>query len=168
MSTEVFINRTKTITLEVNGRTIEADLPSHRTLLEALRDLGFVDVKRGCEKGDCGACAVLVDGQAIDSCLTLAWTVEGRSITTVSGLGSRENPHPLQKSFAEKGAIQCGYCTPGLIIAAQSMLAQNAEPSQLDIRAGLSGNLCRCTGYTKVFDAIEEAAAVMREAGGSS
>lgn len=168
MNAEIRINKNKAITLKVNGRPITANVPSHRTLLEALRDLGFVDVKRGCEKGDCGACAVLVDGQALDSCLTLAWTVEGRSITTVSGLGTREAPHPLQKSFADLGAIQCGYCTPGLIIAAQSMLAENSEPSEDDIRVGLSGNLCRCTGYTKVFDAVAEAASAMREAGGAS
>jgi carbon-monoxide dehydrogenase small subunit len=155
----------KTITLQVNGQSVETEVPSHRTLLEALRDLGIVDVKRGCEKGDCGACAVLVDGVAVDSCLTLAWTVEGRAITTVTGLGDREAPHPLQRAFIDKGAVQCGYCTPGLIIAAQSMLAENADPSEMDIRVGLSGNLCRCTGYTKVFEAVTEAAATMREGG---
>lgn len=155
----------KTLTLQVNGRAVEAEVPAHRTLLEALRDLGIVDVKRGCEKGDCGACAVLVDGVAVDSCLTLAWTVEGRSITTVSGLGNRETPHPLQRTFVDKGAIQCGYCTPGLIIAAQSMLSENPDPSEMDIRVGLSGNLCRCTGYTKVFEAVTEAAAIVRESG---
>ena len=101
----------------------------------------------------------------MDSCLTLAWTAEGRSITTVAGLGDREAPHPLQRAFIDKGAVQCGYCTPGLIIAAQSMLAQNANPSETDIRIGLSGNLCRCTGYTKVFEAVAEAAAAIREAG---
>ena len=159
------MTRLRTITLQVNGRSVEAQVPSHRTLLEALRDLGIVDVKRGCEKGDCGACAVLVDGVALDSCLTLAWTAEGRSITTVAGLGDREAPHPLQRAFIDKGAVQCGYCTPGLIIAAQSMLAENANPSETDIRIGLSGNLCRCTGYTKVFEAVAEAAAAIREAG---
>jgi len=159
------MTRLKTITLQVNGRSIEAQVPAHRTLLEALRDLGIVEVKRGCEKGDCGACAVLIDGVAVDSCLTLAWTAEGRSITTVTGLGNREAPHPLQQAFIDKGAVQCGYCTPGLIIAAQSMLAENANPSETDIRIGLSGNLCRCTGYTKVFEAVTEAAAAMREAG---
>jgi len=158
----------KTLALEVNGQIVETRVPAHRTLLDALRDLGFVDVKRGCEKGDCGACAVLVDGKALDSCLTLAWTVEGRSVTTVTGLGDRAEMHPLQQAFVEHGAIQCGYCTPGLIIAAQSMLSENPSPSEADIRNGLSGNLCRCTGYTKVFDAVAEAAAAMREAGETS
>ena len=157
--------RHKTITLKINGRRVEADLPCHRTLLEALRGLGHVDVKSGCEKGDCGACAVLVDGVAEDSCLTLAWTVEGKEITTVAGLGGRDKLHPLQASFADKGAIQCGYCTPGLIIAAQSMISRTPEPTEQDIRLALSGNLCRCTGYGKVFEAVEAAAAVMRGAG---
>jgi aerobic-type carbon monoxide dehydrogenase small subunit (CoxS/CutS family) len=159
------MTRLRTITLEVNGRPVAAQLPPHRTLLEALRDLGFVDVKRGCEKGDCGACAVLLDGKAVDSCLILAWTAEGRSITTIAGLGDRDDPHPLQRAFIDKGAIQCGYCTPGLIIAAQSMLAENSNPSETDIRIGLSGSLCRCTGYVKVFEAVTEAAAAMRDAG---
>ncbi|NOX23355.1 MAG: (2Fe-2S)-binding protein [Actinobacteria bacterium] len=158
----------KTLALEVNGRVVETRVPAHRTLLDALRDLGYVEVKRGCEKGDCGACAVLVDGVALDSCLTLAWTVEGCSVTTVTGLGNRTEMHPLQEAFVEHGAIQCGYCTPGLIIAAHSMLSENPSPSEADIRNGLSGNLCRCTGYTKVFDAVAKAAGAMREAGETS
>lgn len=157
--------RDKLITLNINGREEVAELPAHRTLLEALRELGHVEVKRGCEKGDCGACAVLVDGLAIDSCLTLAWTVAGREITTVTGLGDMDNPHPLQAAFSSIGAVQCGYCTPGLIIAAKSMVDENPDPSQEDIRLGLSGNLCRCTGYTKVFEAVTQAAAVMRGEG---
>lgn len=154
----------RTISLRVNGRAVEMTVPPHRTLLEALRDAGFVDVKRGCEKGDCGACAVLLDGVAIDSCLTLAWTVEGREIVTAAGLGSPEAMHPLQRNFVERGAIQCGYCTPGLIVAAQSLIATNPDPSDDDIRHGLSGNLCRCTGYTKVFEAVRGAVAEMRGA----
>jgi aerobic-type carbon monoxide dehydrogenase small subunit (CoxS/CutS family) len=149
----------RTITLNVNGRSHHTEFPSHRTLLEALRELGYFDVKCGCEKGDCGACAVLVDGEAVDSCLTLAWTVEGRAITTVAGLGNAERPHPLQAAFAKNGAIQCGYCTPGLIIAAESLLRETPNPSEDDIRLGLSGNLCRCTGYTKVIQAVNEVAA---------
>ncbi len=156
----------KTITLDINGRDIETTVPAHRTLLAALRGLGFVDVKSGCEKGDCGACAVLIDGEAYDSCLTLAWTAEGKAITTVSGLGGGAgDPHPLQRAFADTGAVQCGYCTPGLIIAAQSILAETPDPSDDQIRYGLSGNLCRCTGYTKVFDAVRIAAATMRDEG---
>ncbi|MDH3671745.1 MAG: (2Fe-2S)-binding protein [Gammaproteobacteria bacterium] len=153
----------KLIALEINGRRLEASVPPNQTLLESLRELGYFEVKSGCEKGDCGACAVLVDGEAIDSCLTLTWTVEGRRLTTVAGLGSGEHLHPLQTAFIEHGAIQCGYCTPGLIIAAQSMLDTTPNPNDEDIRLALSGNLCRCTGYTKVFAAVRDAAAVMRE-----
>ena len=152
------MSREKTIALEVNGRRHRHAFPSHRTLLEALRELGYFDVKCGCEKGDCGACAVLIDGEAVDSCLTLAWTVEGSTITTVAGLGNADNPHPLQEAFAKLGAVQCGYCTPGLIIASESLLRETSAPDDDAIRLALSGNLCRCTGYTKVFEAVREAA----------
>jgi carbon-monoxide dehydrogenase small subunit len=152
------MSREKTIVLEVNGRRRRAAFPPHRTLLEALRELGHVDVKCGCEKGDCGACAVLVDGEAVDSCLTLAWTAEGRAITTVAGLGGASSPHPLQEAFARLGAAQCGYCTPGLIIASESLLRETNDPDDDAIRLALSGNLCRCTGYTKVFEAVREVA----------
>ena len=161
------MSRDKTIALWVNGKEMKTTVPPHRTLLEALRELGHMEVKCGCEKGDCGACAVLIDDVAFDSCLILAWTVEGSEITTVSGLGSTDAPHPLHKSFADTGAVQCGYCTPGLIIAAHSMISENPEPDEADIRLGLSGNLCRCTGYGKVFEAVTEAAAVMRKEGRS-
>ncbi len=152
------------VTLEINGRRRDVGVPSHETLLETLRDLGHVEVKNGCEKGDCGACAVLVDGAAVDACLTLTWMTEGRAVTTVSGLGDRDAPHALHEAFIRSGAVQCGYCTPGLIIAAQSLLAETLEPSDDDIRVALSGNLCRCTGYTKVFDAVRDAAAILRGA----
>ncbi|MCL4182741.1 MAG: (2Fe-2S)-binding protein [Burkholderiaceae bacterium] len=153
------------VVLTINGRTETASFPAHRTLLEALRELGHVEVKCGCEKGDCGACAVLLDGVAVDSCLTLAWMAEGRQITTVSGLGSADAPHPLQQAFADSGAAQCGYCTPGVIIAAKSMIDRNPDPSEEDIRVALSGNLCRCTGYVKIVEAVHDAAAVMRTPG---
>ena len=162
------MSREKTITLTINGRDEQATVPAHRTLLEALRELGHVEVKCGCEKGDCGACAVLVDGLAVDSCLTLAWTVEGRAITTVTGLGERNAPHPLHTAFADGGGVQCGYCTPGMIMAAKSMLDRKPAPTEEDIRIALSGNLCRCTGYTKIFEAVEQAAAELRGAGGES
>ena len=152
------------LSLEINGRRRDVDVPPQETLLETLRDLGHVEVKSGCEKGDCGACAVLVDGVAVDSCLTLTWLTEGRAVTTVSGLGNRDAPHALHDAFLRHGAVQCGYCTPGLIIAAQSLLAETLEPSDDDIRVALSGNLCRCTGYTKVFDAVRDAAAMLRGA----
>lgn len=155
------------VVLTINGRTETASFPAHRTLLEALRALGHVEVKCGCEKGDCGACAVLLDGVAVDSCLTLAWMAEGHQITTVTGLGGTGALHPLQEAFADAGAAQCGYCTPGLIIAAKSMLDQNPDPSVEEIRIGLSGNLCRCTGYVKIVEAVRDAAAVMRTRGDS-
>ena len=153
----------KMITLSINGRNETASFAPHRTLLEALRDLGHIEVKCGCEKGDCGACAVLIDGVAVDSCLTLVWMAEGRQITTISGLAGA---HPLQKAFIDVGAAQCGYCTPGMIMAAKSMLDQNPNPTEEDIRVGLSGNLCRCTGYVKIIEAVTNAAAVMRTQGG--
>ncbi len=155
--------QTKTIALAINGRDREVAAPANATLLETLRELGYFEVKSGCEKGDCGACAVLVDGAAIDACLTLSWTVAGRAVTTVAGLSRGGAKHPLVAAFENSGAVQCGYCTPGLIVAAQSMLKDTPEPSDDDIRLGLGGNLCRCTGYTKVFDAVREAAAVLRD-----
>ena len=154
---------TKTIALTINGRGREVAAPANATLLETLRELGYFEVKSGCEKGDCGACAVLVDGEALDSCLVLTWTVAGRAVTTVAGLSRGGAKHPLVEAFENSGAVQCGYCTPGLIVAAQSMLKDTPEPSDDDIRLGLGGNLCRCTGYTKVFDAVRDAAAVLRD-----
>jgi carbon-monoxide dehydrogenase small subunit len=163
------MNNEKTIRLTINGRDRDVNALPNETLLETLRGLAYFEVKSGCEKGDCGACAVLVEGEAVDSCLTLTWTVERANVTTVSGLGSVDAPHPLQKAFIDRGAAQCGYCTPGLIIAAQSMLDNDTrDPDEDEIRVALSGNLCRCTGYTKVFDAVIEAARVMRETGESS
>jgi carbon-monoxide dehydrogenase small subunit len=159
------MSRDRNVMLNVNGRVLTAPFPPHRTLLEALRELGHFEVKCGCEKGDCGACAVLLDGDAVDSCLMLAWTAEGREITTVAGLGSVESSHPLQDAFAKTGAVQCGYCTPGLIVASESLLRRTPDPTEDDIRLGISGNLCRCTGYTKIFDAVKQAAAA-RDAGG--
>ncbi|MBK8438643.1 MAG: (2Fe-2S)-binding protein [Rhodobacter sp.] len=155
----------KAVTLRINGHDETATVPSHRTLLEALRGLGHVDVKCGCEKGDCGACAVLIDGEAVDSCLTLAHSAAGREITTLQGLGTPENLHPLQLSFSELGAAQCGYCTPGMIIASESLLRKNPSPSEDELRHALSGNLCRCTGYVKIFEAVNAAAEVMRNSG---
>ena len=155
---------TKRLTLSINGRTLQVEVPANATLLETLREHGFYEVKSGCEKGDCGACAVLLDGVAVDSCLTLTWTVEGQAITTVAGLDRGDAPHPLIDAFISEGAVQCGYCTPGLIVAAQSMLATTPEPSEDEIRLALSGNLCRCTGYTRVFEAVRKAAQAMHKA----
>ncbi len=159
---------TKTIALVINGRGREVAAPANATLLETLRELGYFEVKSGCEKGDCGACAVLVDGEALDSCLVLTWTVAGRAVTTVAGLSRGGAKHPMVEAFENSGAVQCGYCTPGLIVAAQSMLKDTPDPSEDDIRLGLGGNLCRCTGYTKVFDAVRDAAAVLRDGEGQA
>lgn len=159
----------KTITLKVNGAELHVTAAAaHLTLLEALRDAGHVEVKCGCEKGDCGACAVLVDGEARDSCLTLAWSAEGAEVTTVTGLGNPGVPHPLQTAFIEHGAAQCGYCTPGMIVSAAALLAQQPDPSDAEIKRALSGNLCRCTGYTRIFSAIRAAAQAMRLEGGAA
>ncbi len=146
------------IEIIVNGRRHQLTVAANRTLLQTLRDLGYTEVKNGCEKGDCGACAVLLDGRAVNSCLVLAWQADGREITTVAGLGSLEHPHVLQEAFADCGAIQCGYCTPGMIIAAKGLLDQVPHPTEAEIREAISGNLCRCTGYGQIVAAIQQAA----------
>jgi len=154
----------ETITLNVNGCAHQVALAPNVTLLTALRDLGYTDVKCGCEKGDCGACAVLLAmpgaerAEAVNSCLVLAWQVDGARITTVAGLGTAERPHPLQAAFADAGAIQCGYCSPGFIIAAKALLDRNPHPTEREIREAVEGNLCRCTGYGHIIEAIQIAA----------
>ncbi len=153
------------ITLNINGRAHHIALTPNVTLLTALRDLGYTDVKCGCEKGDCGACAVLLDGQAVNSCLVLAWQADGADILTAAGLGTTEQPHPLQAAFADTGAIQCGYCTPGLIIAAKALLDRNPRPTEHDIREAIEGNLCRCTGYGQIVQAIQVATEKMSAGG---
>jgi len=158
----------KTITVKVNGNVVKLVAAAHRTLLEALRHEGFVEIKCGCEKGDCGACAVLLNGEAVDSCLTLAWHVDGCEIITIKGIGQPGKADPLQKAFIETGAAQCGYCTPGMIIAAKALLEDNPDPSLADIKRGLSGNLCRCTGYTRIFEAVQLAAEEFRAEGESA
>ena len=156
----------KVVTLNVNGRKHQVALVPNTTLLQALRDLGHTDVKNGCEKGDCGACAVLLNGQAVNSCLALAWQADEAEIITNTGLGTMDHPHPLQEAFADAGAVQCGYCTPGMIVAAKALLDRNPNPTEDEIREAISGNLCRCTGYGQIVDAIQMAAERMREAGG--
>jgi aerobic-type carbon monoxide dehydrogenase small subunit (CoxS/CutS family) len=153
----------KVVTLNVNGRTHAVAISPNVTLLQALRELGYTDVKNGCEKGDCGACAVLLDGKGVNSCLVLAWQADGGEITTNAGLGTMEKPHPIQKAFADTGAVQCGYCTPGLIIASKALLDQNLCPTEGEILEAISGNLCRCTGYGQVVDAVKMAAGELRE-----
>ena len=154
------------LTLDLNGETVMAAVAPHRTLLEALReDLGLTGTKHGCELGECGTCTVLVGGRPVLSCLVLAIECEGRPIVTVEGLGRGAELHPLQHTFAELGAAQCGYCTPGILCAAKDLLDRNPDPTRAQIRAALSGNLCRCTGYIKIFEAVELAARRLRDPG---
>jgi carbon-monoxide dehydrogenase small subunit len=153
--------RARVVSLKINGREHQLALMPNVTLLRALRDLGYTDVKNGCEKGDCGACAVLLDGLAVNSCLVLAAQADGCEIVTNAGLGTLEKPHPIQEAFADAGAAQCGYCTPAMIIAAKALLDRNPNPTEPEIREAISGNLCRCTGYGQIIDAIQTAAETM-------
>jgi aerobic-type carbon monoxide dehydrogenase small subunit (CoxS/CutS family) len=149
--------------LEVNGDARTAAVPQHWTLLETLRyALGLTGSKQGCDKGDCGACTVLLDGEPILSCLTPVREAEGRAVTTVEGLASARGLHPLQDAFDRFGAAQCGFCTPGILMSAAGLLSGNDSPDRDQIREALSGNLCRCTGYTKIIDAVEAAATALR------
>ncbi len=149
--------------LQVNGEDREVLVPVHHSLLEVLReDLGLMGTKHGCELGECGACTVLLDGRPVLSCLTLPVECEGREIRTIEGLARDGELHPLQQAFSELGAAQCGYCTPGMLLSAQALLEEQSRPSPEAIREALSGNLCRCTGYLKIFEAVELAAARMR------
>src|SRR5579875_51380 len=151
------------ITLHVNGERREIAVVPHHTLLEVLReDLGLTGTKHGCELGECGACTVLIDGEPIMSCLFLAVEAVGRAITTVEGLAERGEPTALQKAFAHTGGAQCGYCTPGMLMSGTALLAHNRDPSNDEIREALAGNLCRCTGYTAIIEAVQEAAAELR------
>lgn len=146
------------VRFKVNGKEIQGEFPTNSTLLRVLRDLGFTEVKNGCEKGDCGCCTVLLDGLPVNACLVLTAQAQGRAITTIRGLGEPNRLHPLQEGFIKHGAIQCGFCTPGMILSAQALLKKNPSPTRQEIREGISGNLCRCTGYENIVDAIEAAA----------
>jgi carbon-monoxide dehydrogenase small subunit len=150
------------LALDVNGERRELLLPVHKTLLEVLReDMRLTGTKHGCELGECGTCTVLVDGEPELSCLLLPVQVQGRAITTIEGMADGSQLHPLQQAFAEVGAAQCGYCSPGILLSAKSLLESNARPSRDEIREALAGNLCRCTGYVKILEAIELAAGRM-------
>ena len=152
------------ITFQLNGAPVRVVVEPGKRALDVLREAcGLTAAKEGCGTGECGACAVLVDGTAKLSCLMLAAQLEGRDVTTAEGLGTPETSHPLQAAFAAHGAVQCGYCSPGMTIAAADLLARDPTPDREAVRQGLSGNLCRCTGYVKIVDAVMAAAAVMRE-----
>lgn len=150
--------KTAQIRLTLNGEATDVTFAPYKTLLEVLReDLGHMGTKHGCELGECGACAVLLDGKPVLSCLLLALECDNKNVQTVEGLCAEGQLHPLQDAFADLGAAQCGYCTPGILVTAKALLDQNPQPSRDQIRAALSGNLCRCTGYLQIFEAVEAA-----------
>ncbi|HET7295921.1 MAG TPA: (2Fe-2S)-binding protein [Gemmatimonadales bacterium] len=151
------------IALEVNGEPVEVAFAPHKTLLEVLReDLSLTGTKHGCELGECGTCTVLLDGTPVLSCLVLGLACAGRRVKTVEGMADAGRLHPLQEAFAELGAAQCGYCTPAFLLAAEALLAEHPNPARDQIKEALAGNLCRCTGYIKIYEAVELAAARLR------
>lgn len=152
------------IQFDLNGQEVEVEASASTTLLTLLREtLGLTGAKPACEVGECGACSVIVDGRVVDSCLMLAAQVDGRRVTTIEGLNAaQDGPNDLQRAFLDAGAVQCGYCTPGFIVAAEALLARNSSPSRQEIRQGIAGNLCRCTGYHQIIDAVEMTAARRR------
>ncbi len=146
----------KLIRLTVNEKAYQIATEPNQTLVDLLRyELGLSGMKKGCEMGDCGSCTVIMDGKPVNSCLVLALQANGRSITTVEGLESEKGLHPLQQAFAEKGAIQCGFCSSGMILSAKHLLDKNPKPNEAEIRSAISGNLCRCTGYQKIVEAVK-------------
>jgi aerobic-type carbon monoxide dehydrogenase small subunit (CoxS/CutS family) len=152
------------VNLTINGRPVAAELPGSATLLDLLRDAGLTGTKRACDRGECGACTVLLDGRAVYSCLALAHGCEGREVTTIESLGPPHGGegHPLQRAFVAEDAAQCGFCTPGQLMAATALLAANADPTDDEIRAAMAGNLCRCGTYPKIVRAVRRAAAELR------
>jgi len=153
----------RVVGFHINGEPVEISFAAHKTLLEVLReDMRLTGTKHGCELGECGTCAVLVDGKPVLSCLVLGLECEGRKVETVEGMADSGGLHPLQKAFADLGAAQCGYCTPGFLLTAKALLEEKPKPSREQIKEALAGNLCRCTGYIKIFEAVELAAAWMR------
>lgn len=153
------------ITLKINGESYEARVKPSETLLEVLRDkLGLTGTKEGCDTGKCGACTVLIEGKAVRSCLTLAIAARDKEITTIEGLAHGKELHPIQQAFVEHGALQCGFCTPGMIMISKAFLEENPDPTEKEIREALVGNICRCTGYVKIVEAIQASAKEMRRA----
>lgn len=153
------------ITLKINGETYEVRIKPSETLLEVLRDkLGLTGTKEGCDTGKCGACTVLIEGKAVRSCLTLAITARDKEITTIEGLARGAELHPIQQAFVDYGALQCGFCTPGMIMISNAFLEENPDPTEKEIREALIGNICRCTGYVKIVEAIQASAKAMHQA----
>ena len=152
----------RVLSFTLNDDPVEVVVKDNMTLLDLLRDkLGLTGTKKGCEQGECGACTVMLDGLPVNSCYTLAVECEGRNVVTVEGIAKGGKLHPIQKQFIEKWALQCGYCTPGMIMSAKALLDHNPHPTELEIREAIEGNLCRCTGYAKIVEAIQAAAAEM-------
>ncbi len=151
------------INFKLNDRDYKLTVPTNTTLLQIIRDqLGLTGTKEGCGKGECGACTVLFNSVIVTSCLVLAPQVDGAEVLTIEGIGTLQNPHPIQKAFVEEGAVQCGFCTPGFVVSAYSLLSKNSHPTEEEIREGLSGNLCRCTGYIKIIKAVKKASKEMQ------
>ena len=151
------------IQLQINGEVREVDVDVRDTLLDVLRDgLGLTGTKRGCDMGECGACTVLMDGKPVSSCMVLSADAEGREILTIEGL-AQEELHPIQRAFVDNGAVQCGFCTPGMVLTAKAFLDRYPQPTRMDVKQAISGNLCRCTGYRKIVDAVLDAASRTRE-----
>jgi carbon-monoxide dehydrogenase small subunit len=143
--------------MKVNGEEVEVAVKPTWTLLRVLREeLGLTGTKKGCEQGDCGSCTIILDGRAVNACLVLALQAQSKEIETIEGMGTPDRLHPLQESFIKNGAVQCGFCTPGMLMSASAMLRENPSPNLQEIKRGISGNLCRCTGYTKILKAIQE------------
>jgi carbon-monoxide dehydrogenase small subunit len=148
----------QTIKFKLNGKSVDVSVPPHWTLLRLLREkCGLTGTKEGCGIGECGACTVLLDGVAVHSCLLLAPKVDGREVQTIEGLGSRESLHPLQQSFIDHGAVQCGFCTPGILMSSKALLENIPHPTREEVKEAISGHLCRCTGYHQIIEAIEDA-----------
>jgi aerobic carbon-monoxide dehydrogenase small subunit len=153
----------KLISLTINDREVEVAVPPNRSLADMLRqDLGLTGTKKGCDMGDCGSCTVLLDGRPVNACLVLAVQAGGRSVTTIEGVETDNGLHPIQQAFVEHGAVQCGFCTSGMILSGKSLLERNPSPSETAVRTAISGNLCRCTGYQKIVEAIQAAGEAMQ------
>jgi aerobic-type carbon monoxide dehydrogenase small subunit (CoxS/CutS family) len=150
----------------VNNEEKSFQIKAGEHLLDILRREGYHSIKEGCREGTCGSCVVLLDGKAVNSCLVLAAHCQDRKITTVEGIGTLENPHPLQEAFVKEGAVQCGYCTPGMLLSSKALLDENPDPGPEEIKRALDGNLCRCTGYVKIVSAVQKAAKKMRKKSG--
>lgn len=153
------------VKLNINKKEHELEIEPGEFLLDTLRRLGYKGAKRGCDTGYCGACTILLARKPVNSCMVFTAQAEGQAIETIEGIGTQDNPHPLQKNFVESGAVQCGYCTPGLILSAKALLSRNPEPTEEEVKEAIAGNLCRCTGYVKPIEAILKTAKELKSAG---